>query len=81
MPWFRVHGEVTVSAYTLVKADTNQEACRIARDRDVILCPNGPEREGHSATESVIIEAGDGSLSACRAELAEDPGMPDEEEE
>lgn len=70
MPVYRVSGTVTVSAWTLVEADTPEEARRMAMEREGALAPYGWDRSGVSPAESAVIENGDGSLEPRDVEEA-----------
>lgn len=65
MPIFLVSGTVTVSAYTLVQADTEAEARKIASGREGAIAAYNPD-----VTESAIIEDGDGALCVTGCRLA-----------
>jgi hypothetical protein len=58
MKVFQLSAAVTVSAYTVVEAETLEEAIRIAEGRSVQLGGNG---SGAYADESWIIEDADGA--------------------
>jgi hypothetical protein len=73
MIWI-VRGVVTVGAWTLVEADTAEEAAIIAKGREGKLCPYGLGRDDGNPTEEAIIEEGDGSMLDCTAE----PASPDD---
>ncbi len=75
--WFKVSGTVTVSAFTLVKASSAEEAMELARGREGQLCPYGISRDGGSPKEQAIIEEGDGSLIPDTADPA---GLDDDED-
>lgn len=57
MPKFRFSAVVGVSAYTIVEAETEEQAMEIAQDRDVVIGLGG---YGHSDHESWIVEEADG---------------------
>ena len=69
MPWYRVKGTVTVSAWTLVEAESEEAAVRNAMDRGCGLCPYGPSQDGVTPTECGVIEEADGSLISTGAAL------------
>jgi hypothetical protein len=57
MPTFRLTADVTVSATTVVEADTLEEAIAIAEDRAAAI---GGIGTGEDETENWIIEEADG---------------------
>ncbi len=69
--WFKVSGTVVVSAFTLVKASSPEEAMKLAQDREGKLCPYGIGRDGGSPKEQAIIEEGDGSFTPGTADPAD----------
>lgn len=60
MPKFTLNASVTVSARTIVEANTFEEAIEEAASRDVILSPYGPDRDGYDPSEVWAIEEADG---------------------
>lgn len=60
MKRFTLSALVGVSAYTIVEAETAQEAIKIARMRSVVL---GGERHGNDPEESWIVEEADGDAT------------------
>jgi hypothetical protein len=66
--WF-LTGEVTVSAFTYVEADTLEEAKTIAKDRDAELTFNG---SGSDENETWLVEEVDGTVSFVGGEEAEE---------
>lgn len=79
MPVYRVSGSVTVSAETWVRAESTEEALRLARKHTPALAPYGPERSGLDPYESAIVESADGEFVAEAA--VEDPNPPYSEED
>ena len=82
--WFKVVGTVTVSAFTLVKASSPEEAMELSRGREGQLCPYGISRDGCSPKEQAIIEEGDGSFipgAADPADLDDDEDFGDDDSE
>lgn len=59
--WWRVDGEVTVGAYTYVRADSEEEAKQRASGREPVLSPYGAARSGDNPTESAIVDDADGT--------------------
>lgn len=59
MKRFKLIGQVTVSAYTEVEADTLEEALAEAAGRDVVI---GGHRSGYSPREEWIIDDADGEV-------------------
>lgn len=57
MPIFKLSATVTVSAYTTIEADTQEEALKIAEDREVVI---GGYGTGMSEDENWIIDDADG---------------------
>lgn len=57
---FRLSGQVTVSAYTTVEAESRAEAMEIAKDRNIVL---GGVGRGASKEESWIVDEIDGEIS------------------
>ena len=76
-----MRGKITVSGYTMVEANTIEEARAVAIGRPVELCPTGdPASRGTTAWESVIVENGDGDFDATDVEPTdEDPEYFDDE--
>lgn len=58
MPTFNLGARVTVSAYTIVEADTLEQAIEIARERQVVL---GGIASGSNDEEQWVIEDADGT--------------------
>lgn len=65
---YKVCGQVTVGAWTLVEAESEADALAIARSREAALAPDGCSRNGVDPTESVVVENADGEMRACRIE-------------
>ncbi len=57
MPKFQLTCDVTVSAFTIVEADTLQEAIEIAEDRTPVI---GGIGTGEDSDENWVIEEADG---------------------
>ena len=57
MPIFKLSATVTVSAYTTIEADTQEEALKIAHAREVVIGGHGT---GMSEDENWIIDDADG---------------------
>jgi hypothetical protein len=57
MPRFRLSADVTVSAFTIVEADTLEAAIAIAEDRAAVI---GGIGTGEDENENWIIEEADG---------------------
>lgn len=66
MPEFTFAAEVTVSAMTVVEADTLADALRIAQTRGVVI---GGLSSGADNTEDWIIDDADGEPVNIRQEL------------
>ncbi len=66
MAEFLFHAEVTVSAFTVVEADSLEEATRIAKDRDDVVL--GGIQSGAEETEQWVIEDADGFPNNIRYE-------------
>ncbi len=62
MPLWKCEAQVIVSAYTLIEAETAEEARAIAKHRSPHLCPLGPEQHGVNPGESFVIENADGDV-------------------
>lgn len=62
MPVYKVSGMITVSAWTLVEADTPEEARRMATEREGALAPYGWSTPNIDPTESAVLEYGDGAF-------------------
>lgn len=60
--WFRVSGEVTVSAYTYIPASSPEEAMQLARGRDASI------EQFASPLSEAIVEEADGELVPTGAE-------------
>lgn len=69
--WFKVSGTVVVSAFTLVRASSREEALELAEGRGGKLCPYGSSRDGGSPKEEAIIEDGDGNFMPTTADPAD----------
>ncbi len=69
MPTYKFAAEVTVSAYTIVEADTLEDAIEQAEERDAVI---GGLHSGEQAEESWIIETADGSATNIRLEDEQD---------
>lgn len=69
--WFKVTGTVVVSAFTLVKASSPEEAVELATGREGKLCPYGISRDGGSPKGQAIIEDGDGGFMPGTADPAD----------
>ena len=65
MTAYKFAAEVTVSAYTIVEADTLEEAMRQAEEREAVI---GGLHSGEQADESWIIETADGLATNIRLE-------------
>lgn len=66
MSEFNLTCEVTVSAYTVVEADSLEEAIKVAEDRDVVI---GGACSGESEHYSWIIEEADGGPTNILGEI------------
>ena len=79
MPYYFVTGRVTVSACTYVKADSPEEAVKLAEGREAMLYT------GYSASadawEMAVIEAADGDFSGPFSVDTTDERPDDEDEE
>lgn len=58
MPKFKLSAAVTVSAFTVVEADTAEEAIEIAEEREAVI---GGWGTGESEDESWIVSEADGT--------------------
>ena len=70
--WFKVTGDVTVSAYRYVRAQSADEAMRKTAGDEPALAPYGPDRSGVSPLEQPIVEDADGTFVPTEA-AEEDP--------
>ena len=52
---YRIEGIATIEIVTIVKAETEQEALKIAAERDVSICCHGSEYSGHCVSENEFI--------------------------
>ena len=68
MKVFRVRAKVTVSAWTLVRAESEEDALDDVQLRDVELSPLGPERDGCDPFDVFVVEAADGLPQKAEAE-------------
>lgn len=67
MPKFSVYGEITISAYTIVEAETKEEAMEIAAGREVMSMP-ALNRNQFPPTEMWISDELDGEPQNIRIE-------------
>lgn len=65
MPGFNLSAAVTVSAYTVVEADTLEEAIELSQERHPVI---GGLQSGADENESWIIEDADGEATDITGE-------------